>query len=104
MIVTGMYENGTVRLAREVRLKHDRVPVTVEIPDEELTDAPTQEHPDTLKDVSNPEVRSMMQDIRAIRQTSPGPGSGFSDRELLQYTYTHGSGNHDYKQESPCSL
>jgi len=83
MIVTGMYENGTVRLAREVRLKHDRVPVTVEIPDEELTD---------------------VQDIRAIRQTSPGPGSGFSDRELLQYTYTHGSGNHDYKQESPCSL
>ncbi len=30
----------------------------------------------------------MMQDIRAIRQTPPGPGSGLSDRELLEGAYT----------------
>ena len=88
MIVTGTYENGTVRLAREVRLKHEKVNVTVEIPDEELIYAPTEEYPDMLEEISDPEVRSMMQDIRAIRNTPPGSGSGLSDRELLEEAYT----------------
>ena len=30
----------------------------------------------------------MMQDIRAIRNTPPGSGSGLSDRELLEEAYT----------------
>lgn len=46
------------------------------------------EHPDTLEEISNPQVRSMMLEIREIRKTPPGTGSGLSDRELLAEAYT----------------
>lgn len=76
MLVTGTYENGAIRLAEKVHLKHDGIKVTVEIPDDELSDP--------LEGVADTSVRAMMEDIRAIRKTSPGPGRGLTDRELLQ--------------------
>lgn len=76
MLVTGTYENGTVRLSENIHLKHNGIKVTVEIPDDELSDP--------LDGVADTSVRSMMADIRAIRKTPPGPGRGLSDSELLQ--------------------
>lgn len=76
MLVTGTYENGTVRLSEEIHLKHDGIEVTVAIPDDELSDP--------FEGVVDPSVRAMMEDIRTIRKTPPGPGRGLSDSDLLQ--------------------
>ena len=91
MLITGTYQNGTVRLDQEVRLKHEPVTVTVQIPDDELADRPSQAPPDPLSQVADPAVQAMIRDIRAIRQTAAGPGSGLSDSELLRSAFTRRS-------------
>ena len=88
MIVTGTYENGKLKLPESIRLKHERVEVTVDIPDEEIaaesSSAGETGIDDPLDSVTDERVRSMVLKLREIRGFGPSRGSGLSDKELLE--------------------
>ena len=93
MIVTGTYENGELKLPESVRLKHARVEVKVDIPDEEIADQAKRPNTDVdmadpLDSLSDEGVRSMVRKLREIRGGGPTRGSGLSDKELLEDAFT----------------
>ena len=79
MLVTGTYENGTVRLSESVHLKHDRIVVTVDIPDDEVMEEPIEERA-SAPEMASP-LESLFRDLDAIRGDTDLPDDGISDRE-----------------------
>ena len=74
MIVIGTYENGRIELPESVRLKHTRVEVKVDIPDEEIVE---RESPDAADPVD-----ALMRDLDAIRGGAGSlPDDGMTDRD-----------------------
>jgi hypothetical protein len=80
MLVTGTYENGTIRLAEQVQLKHDRIAVTVDIPDEEVMEERTQSV-DSLHPLAG-----LFRDLDAIRGKTGLPDDGIPDSEKFAQT------------------
>ena len=77
MLVNVIYDHGKIIWPDNVKLKDEKIPVVVEIPDDKL------EVEDFLESIENEKVKKLMYDLRKIRGTGPMTTSERSDKDLL---------------------
>ena len=79
MRITATYERGSIQLPHPIALKHERVTVQVEIPDEEILEEQSIRVPDQLEE----SVDSLYRDLEAIRGGRSVPDDAVPDAEKL---------------------
>ncbi len=77
MLVNAIYDHGKIIWQDNIKLKDEKIPVVVEIPDDRL------EVEDFLESIDNEKVKKLMYDLREIRGTGPMEVSEKSDKDLL---------------------
>jgi len=75
MKVIATYEHGSIRLPYPIALKHDRIDVEIEFPDEEILEE------GASVDDSSQTLTSLFHDLDAIRGETGLADDGVSDRE-----------------------